>query len=87
MPCSVTSSVSVGVVSSAVAVVVGHIAGNGGYVAVAPLLLQSWKTSLCLIHPFLSTFGRELTNMTGMASSIGLQSSPVVSNRSDVAAA
>lgn len=84
--CSSTNSVRVGVAVSAVGVVEGQRTGSPREAALAPVLWKSWLTLLDLMHHFHSSFSRELTDMTGNKSSIGMQTFPVVGSR-DIALA
>lgn len=62
----------VGVVVSTLEVVIGHAAGSPWEMAVTRVLSQLLMRSLSFMRPFLPFFHRELTDMTGNASSIGL---------------
>lgn len=76
--CLVKSSVSIGMVVSALGVGAGHTAGSLVEVALAPVSLQSSTTTLGLMRPFLSPFSLEATALSSNASSVGLQTFTVV---------
>lgn len=75
------SSVGVHVAASALGVVIWHMAGSSGELAVAPVSSIPSMTLLDLMCPFLLSLGGGLTNLTGTVSSTGVQYSPVLGSR------
>lgn len=70
-------------VSTALGVMIENMMGNHSEVALALVSSQSSMTSLGLVRPLFLYFVGELNDMTGNASEIEMQSSPVLGSRNN----